>query len=229
MEEELDLKQYWEIIRKRWKLVVAIPLIAAMISAGVSLFILPRTYEAVTTLIVGQQPAKMQQSNQMIDYNQLLANQQLAKTYAMIAKSRSLEENVINNLDLATTYDKLDKKIIVDSVDNTEVIEIKVDYNSPILAANIANDLASEFSQAAIKIDKVDSVSVVDKAVPPEKPISPKKTLNVLIAFVVGLMVSLGIAFLLEYLDNTFRTTSEVEKYLGLPVLGIIPKYDFDE
>lgn len=59
----------------------------------------------------------------------------------------------------------------------------------------------------------------------PDKPIKPNKLLNILIAFVAGLMASLGLVFLLEYLDNTVKTSSDIEKLLGIPVLGIIPDY----
>lgn len=229
MEEELDLLQYWEVLRKRWFLIVAIPVIAALTSGIVSFFVLKPVYEAATTLIVGKKASDSNQpAGQLLDYNVLLANQQLAKTYGTIAKSRTVEENVIKSLGLALTFDKLDQNVTVDAVKNTEVLEIKVADTSPELAAKIANSMAREFSNAIIDIKKVDSVSVVDKAVAPDKPVKPKKTLNVLIAFVVGLMASIGLAFLLEYLDNTFKSSSDVEKILGLPVLGVIPSYDIE-
>lgn len=57
----------------------------------------------------------------------------------------------------------------------------------------------------------------------PTSPSSPKPVLNMLIAFFIGLMVSVGIAFLLEYLDNTVKTQEDVEKLIGVPVIGIIP------
>lgn len=230
-EQELDLRQYWEVLRKHWLIVVAIPLIAALTSGIVSFFVLKPVYESVTTLIVGQKAGNdsAQQAGKLLDYNVLLADQQLAKTYATIAKSRTVEDNVIKTLGLTQTFDTLDKSITVDSVPNTEVLEIKVDNTSAALAAQIANATAKEFSSAVIDIKKVDSVSVVDKAVAPHHPIKPKKSLNVMIAFVVGLMVSVGLAFLLEYLDNTIKTSGDVEGILGLPVLGVIPDFKLEE
>jgi len=97
---------------------------------------------------------------------------------------------------------------------------------NPDLAASIANSMADEFSKAVIDIKKVDSVSIVDTAVTPTHPVKPNKKLNVLIAFVVGLMASVGLVFLLEYMDNTVKTSDDVEKLLGIPVLGVIPNYD---
>jgi len=80
-----------------------------------------------------------------------------------------------------------------------------------------------------IEIKKVDSVSIVDRATAPQDPIKPNKKMNVLIAFMVGLMISVGLAFVLEFLDNTIKTNKDVEKILGLPVLGMIPDYRIDD
>ena len=122
----------------------------------------------------------------------------------------------------------LNSQISVNSVKNTEILEIQVNNQNPELAATIANTVAQEFSKAVIEIKKVDSVSIVDKAVTPTSPIKPNKKLNVLIAFVVGLMASVGLVFLMEYLDNTVKTTNDVETLLGIPVLGLIPNYQIE-
>ena len=233
MDEEkelsLDLVQYWQILRKRWILIVVIPLIAALVSGIVSFFILKPVYEASTTLIVGKKASDTVQPNQVLDYNVIMANQQLAKTYAEIAKSRTIEENVIKKLGLPITQERLDEKISVDAVKNTEVLEIKVENNDSQMAAKIANTLAQEFSAAVIEIKKVDSVSIVDAAVAPPDPVKPKKMFNVLIAFMVGLIAAMGTALLLEYLDNTIKSSDDVEKTLGLPVLGMIPKFEAEQ
>lgn len=227
MEEEIDLRQYWEVLRKRWLIVVAIPLIAAITSGIISFFIIKSSYQASTTLIVGKKASEAgQAAAQMLDNSVLLANQQLAKTYATIAQSRTVEENVIKDLNLPLTVTELDSLISISQVKTTEILEIQVSNTNPELAASIANTMAQEFSKAVIEIKKVDSVSIVDKAVTPDTPVKPNKKLNILIAFVVGLMASVGLTFLLEYLDNTIKTSNDVETLLGIPVLGVIPTYD---
>ena len=60
----------------------------------------------------------------------------------------------------------------------------------------------------------------------PEKPVSPNKKLNILIAFVLGLMVSVGVSLLLEFMDNTFKSKTDLEQALDLPVLSTIPEFD---
>ncbi|HBW37321.1 YveK family protein [Desulfosporosinus sp. BICA1-9] len=227
MEEKIELRQYWDVLRKRWMIVVALPLIAALTSGVISFFVIKPVYQASTTLIVGKKASESGQAAvQMLDNSVLQANQQLAKTYAMIAQSRTVEQNVITDLNLPLTVEGLDSMISINPVKTTEILEIQVTNTNSELAASIANTMAQEFSKAVIDIKKVDSVSIVDTAVIPDKPIKPSKTLNVLIAFVVGLMASVGLVFLLEYLDNTVKTSSDVEKLLGIPVLGIIPDYE---
>jgi len=226
MEKEIELRQYWDVLRKRWMIVVALPLIAALVSGVVSFFVIIPTYQASTTLIVGQiAPEAGQAAVQMLDNNVLLANQQLAKTYAAIAQSSTVKQNVIKDLNLPLTVEELNKLITVNLVKTTEILEIKVTNTNPVLATSIAYTMAYEFSKAVIEIKKVDSVSILDRAVIPDKPVKPNKTLNVLIAFVVGLMAVVGLVFFLEYLDNTVKTSSDVEKLLGIPVLGIIPSF----
>lgn len=70
---------------------------------------------------------------------------------------------------------------------------------------------------------KVSDVHVVDRAIVPEVPVKPRKLLNAAIAGFLGLFVGIGFAFLMEYLDTSFRTQEEVERLLGLPVLGVVP------
>lgn len=229
-EQEIDLLQLWEALKKRWVIVVAIPIIAGLTSGIVSFFIMDPVYEASTTLIVGKKASDdTQQASQLLENNVLQANKQLALTYSEIAKSRTVEENVIRELDLDYTTEQLNNKITVESVKNTEILEIAVLDKDPALAADIANTMAKKFSDSVINIKKVDSVSIVDKAVAPADPVKPKKKQNILIAFAVGLMASVGLALLLEFLDNTIKNAKDVEDILGLPVLGEIPLYDIDK
>ncbi|HEY8875893.1 MAG TPA: Wzz/FepE/Etk N-terminal domain-containing protein [Desulfosporosinus sp.] len=226
MEEEIELRQYWEVLRKRWVIVVVLPLIAAITSGVISFYVIKPVYQASTTLIVGEKASdSAKAAAQMLDNNVLMANQQLAKTYATIAQSRTVEQNVITDLNLPLTIEGLDSLISITQVKTTEILDIQVTNTDPVLATSIANTMAKEFSKAVIEIKKVDSVSIVDRAVLPDKPVKPNKTLNVLIAFVVGLMASVGMVFLLEYLDNTVKTSQDVEDILGIPVLGVIPTY----
>jgi capsular polysaccharide biosynthesis protein len=133
-------------------------------------------------------------------------------------------------LSLPYTVQQLDKMIDVTAPDQSQVIDVKVVAPSQELAVRIANALATEFQHRAQALMNVENVQIVDPAVvhPDAKPVKPNKKLNIALALVLGLMVSVGLAFLLEYLDNRIRTEEDVERYLGLPVLGVIAEYTPD-
>jgi uncharacterized protein involved in exopolysaccharide biosynthesis len=72
---------------------------------------------------------------------------------------------------------------------------------------------------------ETNNVSVIEDATAPRIPVRPRKTVNLLIAVVVGLAVGVGTALTLEYFDTTVKTPDDVERYLGLPVIGIVPQF----
>jgi capsular polysaccharide biosynthesis protein len=219
----MELKEYLDIIIKRKWLIILLPLIVAMISAYVSFYVLDQVYEANTTLYIIN---KSGGSEYPIVYNDLLVGQQLVKDYKEIAKSRRITGEVIKELDLKNiSSSMLSNKINVNAKSDTRLIEIKVQDNSPQMAVDIANKLAEVFTKEIMNIMKVENVSIVDIAQLPEHPIKPRPIMNIAVAFMMGLLAALGISFVIEYLDDTIKTADDVEKYLGLTVLGTIPEF----
>ena len=127
-------------------------------------------------------------------------------------------------MDLSLTPNELLKKIAVSQVNETEIIKISVTDEDPILARDIANTLAEIFSEEISHIMKVDSTSILDEAVLPTTPLAQNKVTKIAIAGILGMMVSVGLVFLFEYLDRSIKTADETEHLLGVPVLGVIPK-----
>jgi capsular polysaccharide biosynthesis protein len=224
--EELELRQYWRIIRKRMTLMLAIPIIAAIVSAAVSFFVLSPKYEASTTLLINQKA----NDNPALEYQAVMANQAMVTTYSTIIKSATIESSVTQDLKLPYTPAQLGNMVTVSSPDQSQVIEVDVTAGSQMLATKIANAFGSVFQQRAQTLMDVQNVQIVDKAVvtPDAAPVKPNKKLNVAIAMILGLMVSIGLAFLLEYLDNRIRTEEDVQRFLDLPVLGVIGDYAVD-
>lgn len=214
---ELDLREIFLILRRRFWLIVAIPVLAALTAGLVSLFLLEPVYSASTTLWVIKDGAQ-------INYTELMLNRSLTKTYAEVAKSRAVMAEVISNLQLRdVTVQGLQAKLTVNPVRDTEILSFTVEDGSPTMAAKLADGVAEAFRARVLTTMKVDNVVVVDQAIVPGSPIRPRKVMNVAIAVVLGGMAAVGLAFLLEYLDTTVKSPDDVSRHLGLPVLGLIP------
>ena len=223
LNEEMELRDLFEIVRKRLGLIVLITVVSLLISAVVSFFLLDEVYETSTTLMVGK--IQNNQTN-TIEYNDILANQKLVNTYSEIAKSDRVLDKVIEKLQLQLRPSNLRQKISVASVKETEIIRITVEDTDPGFATDLANAIAEVFMKEVVDIMKLDNVQVIDVAKVPEEPVKPKPLLNIVIAGVLGLMLGLGVVFLIEYLDNTIKVSEDIEKYLELPVLGVIPMFE---
>lgn len=221
MEETIDLREYFGIIKKRSKIIVAITLIAMAVSGIVSFFVLSPVYEANTTLIVNKNESGESQTMTGDEFN---VTQKLAVTYGKIITSRTVLNEVIKDLKLDMEYGELSKSVNVSAVSDTQIISITVQDTNPKKAMDIANAIPKIFTEEAKRITKANGVEVIDTAVLPQSPIKPNKVMNVAIATVLGLMIGLFVVFLLEYMDTKIKKPEDIEKHLGLPILGVVPK-----
>lgn len=220
MEEAISMKELFQLFRKRLWLILLITIIAATISAVISFFVLTPVYESKTQILVNQAKNDQQlYSNQAVQ-----TNVQLINTYNDIIKSPAILDKVVKELKLDKSAVDLSGQIQVTSAQNSQVAEIVVQDTSAKRAADIANTTASVFQKQVPKLMNVDNVKVLSKAALGENPspVKPQPLLNVAIAIVVGLMVGVGLSFLLEYLDNTLKTEQDIENILELPVMGVI-------
>ncbi|MFV8826388.1 YveK family protein [Alkalihalobacterium sp. APHAB7] len=224
MEETISLKELFTTIRKRIKLLMILPLIAVVVSGLVSYLFLTPIYQSSTQILVNQSKSDMQNLSQA----DLRTNIELINTYNVIMKSPVILEKVIDELNLNTSVDALNSRVTVGSAQNSQVVAITVQHEDPAMAAQIANSVATVFQREIVDIMNVDNVSILSVAQISDNPspVKPNPTLNMAIAFVVGLMAAVGLAFLLEYLDTTVKTEQDIESLLGLPVIGVVARME---
>jgi len=220
MEETISLRELFQVLRKRLWLIVLITIIAATVSAVISFFVLTPVYESKTQILVNQAKS----DEQLYNPQTVQTNVQLINTYNDIIKSPAILDKVIKELKLDGTAQTLSGQIQVTNAQDSQVAQIVVQDTSAKRATEIANTTASVFKKEVPKIMNVDNVSVLSKATLGESasPVKPQPLMNIVIAVVVGLMVGIGLSFLLEYLDNTLKTEQDIENLLELPVMGVI-------
>lgn len=224
--EQIELKEIFYIIKKHFLLITIITLFATLISAVVSYFVIKPTYKANISVLINKQDTTSTNANTSTQYNDLLLYKASVKTYTVLATSRTVAEDVIKKLNLDISVNSLIPMISATSSADTEFITLTVKSEDPKLAVNVANQLAKSLKDVSKTVKNQDLVNLVDEAVFPTSPDSPKPPLNMAIAFFLGLMISTGLVFLLEHLDNTIKSPEDIEKYLELSVIGSIPVMD---
>ncbi|MEW5552030.1 Wzz/FepE/Etk N-terminal domain-containing protein [Peribacillus frigoritolerans] len=221
MEETISIKDIFKTLKKRWKLIMLLTLIAALISGSISYFLLTPVYQSSTQILVNQK-----QSENQLDSTQIRSNIDMINTYSVIIKSPAILGKVIDELKLDQSVEQLSEKITINSQENSQVFSLTVQDSNPSQAVEIANTVSETFQKEIKDIMNVDNVSVLAKAeiMDNPAPVKPNPVLNIAIAVVVGLMAGVGLAFILEYMDNTIKDEDDIERLLEIPILGSIQK-----
>lgn len=220
-EREIDLLQIWSVFKKKLIYILLASLVMGAIFFGISKFVLTPKYKAESSIIIRQDTDSTTNSNMQI--NDLKFNQELVNTYSEIIKTRGIADLVIKNLNLDMTHDEFKSMVSVSTKSNTEIFSVSVVDVIPERAMDIANETTTVFKEAVKEIMKIDNVQILDKAIKPEKAISPKVNVNTVLGALVGFMLASLIFIFKELMDNTVKTADDFTKTFNLPVLGVIP------
>ncbi|QNK55281.1 YveK family protein [Paenibacillus sp. PAMC21692] len=223
----MELKQYGLILKKRLVMILLLVTVSCLGIGLYSGYFLQPQYQASAKLIVNQ----YKDSGSLlpsIDVGAINSTIGLIKTYKEIIKTPRMMKKVVQQYpELGVTHSELIGRVSVSSVNETQVMSITVKGSSYQEAANMANAIAIVFQQSVPELMKVDNVSILDQANPLENrgAVSPNIKLNVTVAFLLALMLGVGIAFLLEYLDDTVKSEEDIDMLLQVPVLSAIPTF----
>lgn len=221
---ELDLKDIVKIIRKRIWIILSFVLIITLCTGIVSYVFLNPVYEASTKLIVKSNET---QGVQSLDINAVNVNIRLIDTYKELIKTARIMDIVVaEHPEFELTAEQLIEKVRVSSVNNTQVMTLAVQDESYDKAAKIVNAVSLVFQNEVPQIMSVDNVTILNTAKVNANPVpvKPNPELNIAIAFVISLMLAVGLVFLIEFMDDTIKTEQDVTEILGLPTLTMIVK-----
>lgn len=223
--ETIDLMHMIRIIKKRLWVIVLAAFVCVALSGVYSYFIVEEEYSADVLLYIWQETQSG--SKDTVNYSDLQLFAQLVNDYQELAKSRLVTGIVAEELGLPdTSIARLRSLITVGNRANTRHLTIVVKDTDPVFAANLANKVADVFSRVVVDKMGAGQVNIIDQAVVPSKPSSPNKPMNLMIGLILGIMIGVGIIFLVEFLDTTVKSTDDVERLTGFTLLGIVPEFE---
>lgn len=218
MEETIELKELFIILKKRLWLMILLGVIGLSAAGAYSHYMIVPMYSTSTDLIVNNTA-----EGALINQGDINTSINLINTYSHIIRTRRILDEVAENLNLQISAGALRNMVWVGNPGNTQILTIGASSTDPLLAQQIANETASVFQNNIGDILNVQSVTILTPAPLNTSPTNSNGQINMAIGLVVGVMLAVGIAFVLEYLDTKVKTEADIEKVIGTPILGSIP------
>lgn len=206
--ETIDLLEVLNAVRQHLLAVVLTTVILAGVGFGVSKFLITPQYEASALMIVNTR----QDTTSNVTSDQINSATKLVSTYSIIIKSDTVLQQVIDNLGLSLTYEKLAERVTVKS-------------DNPEWARQVCEQITVVSPDVILESVEAGSVKVISSAAVNPTPVSPNVGRNTMLGGVLGLVISVGIILLAVLLDNKIHTEDDIAKYLDLAVVGVIPEY----
>ena len=216
---EIDLMELLMQFLHRWWVIAAAGLVCGVTAFLLSAFILPKEYESTTSIYILDK-----KDDSTITTADIQLGTQMTKDYAEIIKSRTVLDRVAEEYGLDITYDKFCDRISVSTQTDTRIVSISVRDRDPSLAKDLADALRNVASERITGIIETNAVNIVDEADIPEEPASPKVLVWTLVGLLLGIFVSAAVIAARYLMDDTVKTGDDVERYLGLSTLGMIPE-----
>lgn len=221
-EENFGIKDFLDVVKRRKIIIVISFLISIILAVLLSFYFIKPNYTVSTSIIVGKtNEASIDQAG----YNNILLYQNLLKTYSEIIMSNTVSKKASEKLSGEFTEKQILRLIKVIPKDNTQILVLTAQGPSAEKALDLLNAVSESFIEQASRVYPSVSVDILDKAELSSSTNSRSKGLIFLVVFFIEIMLLTGSVFLIEYFDLSIKNDSDIEKYIGLKVIGIIPKY----
>lgn len=214
---------FWELvsaITKKIPLILSVTLITVIVSWGITAFLISPRYEASVNMIVN---TKMDSTGNITNDN-ISSAQNLVDTYAIIVKSNIVLNQVIEQLNLHLSYEELYDRVSISAVNNTQVMEIAVQNSNPEIAGKIVETISTLVPDVVAEAVDGASCKTISLVKVDEKPVFPDVKKIVVMTGFLSFMLCISVIVLKELLNDYIIDDSELEKKVGIPVLGIIPE-----
>lgn len=219
-EIEIDLMEIFMVLLHYIWIILAAAVIVGGAAFTFSRFVVTPTYESTTRILVLN---RQDGGNGNLTYSDLQLGTSLTKDYPELIQSRYVVEKVIEMFELNTTYEAFIKKIQVSTKSDSRIIDITLTDPDPMRAKEIADALRDIAAQRIVEVTDIQAVNMVDEANIPEEPANPNVVKWTLIGFLLGGFLAAAVVLVRFLLDDTIKSSEDIEKYLHLSTLGLIP------
>ena len=208
-----------QALKDKVALILSVTILAAALSWGFSSFVMPRKYEASVNMIVNTRTEIVG----VVTSDSISSAQDLVDTYAIIIKSNKVLNKVIDQLGLHMSYEELSEMISVDPIRNTQVMKIAAQCADADQAALIVQTISEIAPSIVADAVEAGSCKVVSDVYSSAKPVSPDIPRNILLASALALIAVCALVVLRELFNDYIVDDADLEKKLGISVLGVIP------
>ena len=216
---EIDLFDLLYEIQRKLAVILATALIFAGVTRVYNFFVADPVYQTTSKLYI------QAQESTTTSLSDLQIGSTLAHDCVEMIKSRSIAEEVIKEQKLDMESKELVKMLSVTNPEDTRIINITIEGTDSKLITRIANEYADVSKVRISEVMKTDKPQVWERAAVPENPVKPAKTKNTILGFLIGAMLSAMIVVVMRLLNDNIRTQDEIENYLELNMLAVVP-YD---
>ena len=216
---EINLGELFSVLLGRAFLIISAGVFFGLAGLFISKFIMHPVYDSTTKIYVLNK-----EENQTVTYSDVQISTQLTQDYAELIKSRYVIEEVIQRLNLVDVeYETLSRVLKVDTPSDTRIVAITARDEDPLMAMQIANCIREVASEHITNVMDIDAINVAETANVPTQKSGPSVTRWTIIAGFLG-AVLVAFFVILEYLlDDTIKSNDDVERYLGLSTLALVP------
>lgn len=217
-EVEIDIGHILSILWEKILVIIATGIIVGLAGFLVSKFLITPKYESETKLYVLNRA-----NDSATTLSDVQLSTQLTKDYQILVTSAPVMNQVIKELGLNMKASELASTISVDTPSDTRVLQITVTSDDPQRAKTIADKVAQVSSKKICDIMKIEQVNVIEEGSLSEEPAVDTVQKWTLIGFAIGIVLSCAVIIIRSMLDDTVKTTEDVEKYFDLSTLAVIP------
>lgn len=216
-EIEIDLMELFYALKKRILIILAAMVLGAVIAGAYTKLLVTPMYSATSTMLV------LTKETTLASLADLQLGSQLTQDYSILLTSRTVMQDVVDNLGLDMSYQQLKSSITINYPENTRIMEITVTNADPELAKEIVDEVADVGSQFIA--DQMEAVppKIIEQGEVPAGADSPNTRRNVMLGALAGLVLSAGVVILMTIMDDTIKSEDDIERYLGISTLASIP------